>query len=323
MGAKPTFATVLGIAKETVFGTPVAATAFIAPTGPPTPKDVTKFAQDKGMRGSMTDYYDEVPTVKSSTFDFAGDVFPDTIGWPLVGVLGEIATTGASAPYTHSCSLLNSGDGQCPSYTITDYYAVNTRQYPGAKFSEVGFKFNADGMLTFTAKAVALASVPTTNPTPSFTTASPMPGWTGTVQIGGTAVHTVLDGDLTIKRPVTIVTTVDNSQNPHALWSGPLSVSGKMTLIMEDESQLTNYLTATDPSLDITFSSGTGPTLVSLKLHMSSVVYQSADIGRGKDYVELAVAFTAKANTTDIGASGGYAPIKATLQNAINTGTYK
>lgn len=321
MGAKPSIFTVLGIAKDS--GSPVAPTAFIAPSGPPTPKDVIKFAADKGLRGSMTDVYDEIPTIKSSTFDFAGDVFPDSIGWMLTGVLGDLVTTGASVPYSHALAVLNSGDGQPPTYTLTDYYVVNTRQYPGAKFTDLDIKFNADGLLTYTAKAVALPSVTTTAPTPSYTTVGPMASWVGVVTIGGTAVHTVMDGNVNIKRPVTVIPTVDGSQNPHALWSGPVSVSGKLTLVMEDESQLTNYLTNVQPSLDITFSTGTGASLVSLKLHMTSVSYQTADIGRGKEYVELSVSFTAKGNATDTGASGGFSPIKATLQNAIVAGTYK
>jgi hypothetical protein len=52
-------------------------------------------------------------------------------------------------------------------------------------------------------------------------------------------------------------------------------------------------------------------------------VYESADISRGKDYVELPISFKAVANSTDVGASGGYSPIKVTLQNAITSGTYK
>lgn len=323
MGARPTDLSVLGIAKETTFGTPVAATSFIPITGAPTPKDVVKFLQDKGMRGAMTDVYDQIAGIKSSTFDFAGDVFPDTFGFMLTGVLGDLTTTGASAPFTHAVSLLNSGDGQPPSYTITDYYAVNTRQYPGAKFNEVDFKFAADGMLTYSAKATALVSVPTTVPTASYTAVQPMAAWTGVVSIGGSAVHTVMDGNVNIKRPVAIIPTVDGSQAPHALWSGPLGVSGKLTLVMEDETQLTNYLMNTQPALDITFSTGAGASAVQVKFHMTQVMYQTADIGRGKEFIELAVAFTAKANSTDVGASGGYSPIKATLQNALVAGTYK
>ncbi|MFJ9616706.1 phage tail tube protein [Streptomyces noursei] len=311
----------LGIAKEATLGTPVAATAFI-PVEKPTPKDVLTLLQDKGLRGSMVEVYNEISGPKHSTFDFGGDVFPDTIGWMLAGTLGDLVTTGASAPYTHAVAVLNTSDGQPKSYTLTDYYATGTRQYAGAKFSELVFKFNGDSMLTYSAKATAFASATTTVPTPSFTAIPPIAAWTGVVQIGGTTVSTVLDGEVTIKRPVTVIQPVAGSQNPANLWSGPVSVDGKLTLVMEDDTQLTNYLNNSQPSLDINFAAGSGTTAIQVKLHMTNVVYSAADIGRGKDYVELAVAFNARANTTDIGTSGGYSPIKATIQNAITSGTY-
>jgi hypothetical protein len=322
MAAKPSALTTVGIAKETVAGTPVAATAFI-PSGAPTPKDEVKLIVDKGLRGSMVDDYGETPTVRHSTFDFGGDVFPDVIGWLLTGVLGDITTTGASAPFTHNISVLNTGNGQPPSYTLTDNYAVNTRQYPGAMFSDLDIKFSGDGLLTYTAKAVAYGSMTTTAPTASYTSAPAVPAYVGTISIGGSGALSVMDGDISIKRPVTVIDTVDGSQNPYALWAGPVSVSGKLTLVMEDETQLTNYLTGVNPALDMTWTQGAAATLTTVQLHMSNVVYQSAEIGRGKDYVELAVSFNAKANATDVGASGGFSPIKATIKNAITSGTYK
>jgi hypothetical protein len=311
----------LGIAKETILGTAVPATAFI-PVDKPTPKDSLTLLQDKGLRGSMVEVYNEIAGPKHSTFDFGGDVFPDTVGWMLAGVLGDVTTTGASAPFTHAVSTLNSADGQPKSYTLTDYYATGTRQYAGAKFSELAFKFNGDSMLTYTAKAMAFASTTTTVPTPSFTAVAPVAAWTGAVTIGGVASTAVLDGEVTIKRPVTVIQPVAGSQNPGNIWSGPVTVDGKMTLVMEDDTQLTNYLNNTQPSLDVNFQAGAGAAAIQVKLHMTNVVYSAADIGRGKDYVEIAVSFSARANSTDIGASGGYSPIKATIQNAIASGTY-
>jgi hypothetical protein len=311
----------LGIAKETTPGTPVTATAFI-PVTAPAGKDALTLLDDKGMRGSMVDTYGQVAGVKSGTMDFGGDVFPDTIGWPLAGVLGDVATTGASAPYTHTMAVQNANDGQPKSYTLVDYYATATRAYPGAKISEFGLKFSADGMLTYTAKATTYGSQVVTKPTPSFTSVPPLASWIGTVTLGGSALTTVTDGELTIKRPVTVIDTVNGSQNPSQLWSGPVSVDGKLTVVMEDDSQLTNYLSATDTTLAINFAGGAGVGAFQVQFTMSKVKYSAAEIGRGKDYVELAITFAANANVTDIGVSAGYSPIKATLQNAIATGVF-
>ncbi|WKK26567.1 phage tail tube protein [Streptomyces olivoreticuli] len=319
---QPSFRSVLGIAKETTFGTPVAATAFL-PVKTMGPKDQLKLLEDKGQRGSLVEAYDAIAGPVFSEYDFDGDVFPDTFGWALTGILGDLTTTGTSAPYTHSLAVLNTGTGQPPSYTISDNYSIGARQFPGARFSEVSMKFSGDAMVTYSAKATCLASATTSAPIPSYTAVPPLAGWVGAVTIGGAAATYVMEGECTIKRSVTPIHTVDGSQAPYALWSGPLTTSGKLTLVMEDDSQLTNYLTNAKPSLDINYQQGTGAAAVQVKEHMSKVAYTNAQIARGKDFIELTVDFAAMANTSDAGASGGYSPVKVTLQNAIAPGVYK
>jgi hypothetical protein len=312
----------LGIAKEATFGTAVPPTAFIPVTNV-TPKDSVTLLEDKGWRGSMVETYNKIAGPVTATLDFDGDVFPDTLGWMVTGILGDLTTTGASAPFTHAAAVLNSGTGQLPSYTLTDTYSVATRAYAGAKFSELSLKFNADGLLTYSAKATTFGSVTATLPTASFTGVQVQPGWVGVAQIGGVSQTGVLDAEVSIKRPVSIMNTVDGTQAPTNLWSGPVTVDGKMTLIMEDDSQLTNYLTQVQPSLDFNFSQGAGAAATQVKLHMTKVAYSAADISRGKDYVEIPITFEALANSTDIGASGGFSPVKVTIQNAVTSGTYK
>jgi hypothetical protein len=45
-------------------------------------------------------------------------------------------------------------------------------------------------------------------------------------------------------------------------------------------------------------------------------------IDRSKDFVEVEIDLNAQGNTTDVGATSGYSPIKWTLQNAKTSGTY-
>jgi hypothetical protein len=319
---KATQLSFLGIAKEVTPGTAVPSTAYIPVTGI-TPKDNVTLLDDKGYRGALVDVYDQVAGPISAELDFDGDVFPDTIGWPLAGVLGDVTTTGASAPFTHTFAVLNTGSGQPTSYTLNDQYVAGNRQYAGAKFSELGFKFSADGLLSYSAKATTFGSAAAAAPTTSFTAITPMVGWQGVVQIGGVTQAGVTDAEVTIKRSVTVINAVDGTQSPAALWSGPVQVDGKATLIMEDDTQLTNYLTTAKPSVDLNFTAGAGAAGVQLKLHMTKCSISAADITRGKDYIEIPITWTALANATDIGTSGGYSPIKVTVQNAVTSGTYK
>jgi hypothetical protein len=319
---KATQLSFLGIAKEVTPGTAVPSTAFLPVTGI-TPKDNLSLLDDKGYRGSFVDVYDQVAGVLSGTVDFDGDVFPDTIGWPLAGILPDLVTTGASAPFTHVFSVLNTGTGQPTSYTLNDNYVAGNRAYAGAKFSELGFKFTADGLFSYSAKATTFGSTTVAAPTTSFTAVPPLAGWVGVAQIGGVTQAELIDGEVTIKRSVTVINSVDGTQAPASLWSGPVSVDGKATLVMEDDTQLTAYLTGTKPAIDFNFQAGAGATAVQVKLHMSKCSVSAADITRGKDYVEIPITFSALANTTDVGASGGYSPIKVTVQNAVTSGTYK
>jgi hypothetical protein len=55
---------------------------------------------------------------------------------------------------------------------------------------------------------------------------------------------------------------------------------------------------------------------------MSKIKYTLAEIDRSKDYVTVSVTWEGLANSTDVGVSSGYSPLKVTLQNAVTSGVY-
>ena len=198
----------VGIAKEVTKGTPVAPTDFIPVLASSLkPVDVIMPLYDQGLRGSNVNSYAYIPGRTHSTVDLGGDVFPDTIGYSLAGVMGEVTTTGASAPYTHTIALKNTAtvgaDSQPTAYTLTDYYAANVRAYGGQQFHDFVLTFNAEGLLSYTAKSTGWLSATASTPTPSFSTILPTPVWQGTVSIGGSSVSTALSGTITMARPAT------------------------------------------------------------------------------------------------------------------------
>lgn len=318
---KPSHLATLGVAKETTPGTAVAPTMFI-PWKTLTPKDEVNLIEDKGQRGAAVSSFGLVQGQKGSTLDFGGDVFADSIGFPLVSVLPDVTVTGASAPYSTAFSTLNTGDTQPPAQTYTINDPLGTWQYPGEQLNELQFKFNADGLLEYTAKATGWTYVAGSAPTVSFNAIKPVANWTILTKIAGTQVF-VIDGEITIKRAVTAIRGANGSQNPYRIWSGDVDVEGKLTLVMEDNSQRTIFQASTPQTLDISFTAGTGATATGLQLHCSTAVWSEGTPNYGKDYIELPVTFKTYGNTTDIGASGGYSPIKATLTNAMPSGTYK
>ncbi|MGH3381855.1 MAG: phage tail tube protein [Actinoallomurus sp.] len=320
---KPSHLAVLGVGKE-VFatpGTPAAATAWV-PWKTLTPKDDVNIIEDNGVRGAPVDNYGQLPGPKGSELDLGGDVFADTIGWPLTSLLPDLVTTGASAPFSHVASTLCTGDTQPNSHTWTIFDPLGTWQYPGMQFSELGFKWNADGLFEWSGKAMGWGYATTTTPTPSFTTVPSIANWAITNQIAGTPTF-VQDGELTIKRGVTTIRGVAGTQNPYRIWSGDVSVEGKLTLLMESSAQRTIFQAGTAQSFDVIYTQGAAAATNGLTLHCTKVTYTDGSPAYGKDYIELPVTFKASGNTSDIGASGGYSPIKATLVNAIASGTYK
>jgi hypothetical protein len=317
----------LGIAKEATRGTAVAPTDFIPVMKDSLkPVDIVDPLYDTGLRGSNALNYNYIPGRTRSTVDFGGAVFADTVGYGIAGLLGSVATTGASAPYTHTISLFNSltsnVDVQPISYTLTDFYAVDVRSYPGCQFSDFSLKFNADGMLEYDTKTTGFQSELVADPTPTFSTVLPTPVWRGTVSIGGSAVSTAMTGNIDMKRPATPIYGISNTQDPYQVFLGPLEVTGKITFVMEDDSQLLNFLNNSQPALVFNWAYGTGATEVQIQATLTKGAYTTGVIERGEDFVQVSVDFNAQANTTDDGASGGFSPIKWVLKNAKASGTY-
>jgi hypothetical protein len=287
------------------------------------PEDMYAPLEDKGYRGSVGDVYNFIQGPAHSEFSLAGDVFADTIGYFIGGVLGATDFTGGT-PNTHAFSAKNTGDTQPTAFTLYDFDAATCRAYAQSRFSDVSFKFNNEGLLTWTAKATGVASGIVATPTVSFSTVAPLATWIGVVTIGGTVVTTLVDADLGIKRPVLAIQTLDSTQHPYKIWSSaPVSVDGKLTFVMEDETELLRMLNNTQPSLDILFSTGTGASQQQIQFHCTKVAYRTAKVNRGQDYVQLDVAYQGVANVTDATTAGtGYSPIKVTTKNTKATGTY-
>jgi hypothetical protein len=287
------------------------------------PEDMYTPLDDKGYRGSVGDVYNLVQGPAHSEFSVAGDVFADTIGYAIGGVLGATDFTGGT-PNTHAFSAKNTGDTQPTGFTLYDFDAATTRAYSSSRFSEVAFTFNSEGLLTWSAKATGMASGIVATPTSSFSTVAPLATWIGAVTIGGTSVTTLISGDLAIKRPVNAIQTLDTTQHPYKIWSSaPVTVDGKLTFVMEDETELLRMINNTQPSLDILFSTGTGASQQVVQFHCTKAAYRTAKINRGQDYVQVDITYSGLATTTDATTTGtGFSPVKVTLKNTKATGTY-
>lgn len=318
----------LGVAKETTEGTAVAPTAFIPVSASKLKAvDIVDPLMDQGLRGSINLNYGYIQGRTRSTVDFGGPVFADTLPWSIAGLLGSVATVGASAPYTHTISLKNASataaDSQPTALTFTDFYAANVRAYAGVSIHDFTLSFSSTGLLDYDAKGTGWASATASTPTPTFSTVTAVPTWQGTVTIGGSTVSNAVDGSITMTRPITPIYGISNTQNPYNIFQGALEVKGQIKFVMEADTELTRFLTNTQPAIVLNWANGSGASATQIQATITKGAYTAAVIDRSKDYVEITVDLTGIGNTTDAGSTAGYAPIKWVVQNALPTGTYQ
>jgi hypothetical protein len=324
--AQPSVRSYLGIAKEVTPATPVDASAFIPVNKDGLkPVDIIAPLYDTGLRGSMATNYTYIQGRRHTEIDVAGPAFADTVGWWLGSIMGSVATVGASAPYTHTISLKNAttGDAQPTSLTLEDYYVSGNRYYPGCKVTDFTLNFNSDGMLDYTTKLMGYPSVTTAASTPSFSAVTPTPVWRGTVSVGGTTIGYTTAASVTVTRAAEAIFGINTEQGPYEIFVAALDATGNMTFVMENDDQLTNFLSNSQPAITCTFAQGTGATATSIGFTITKGAYTTAAIDRSGDHVTITVDINAIANTTDAGATAGFSPIKWTLQNAVVSGTYQ
>ena len=322
----------LGVAKEATKGTAVSPTAFIpVAVGKIKPIDVVAPLFDEGLRGSSVKEYAYIQGRQHSTFEFGGAAFADTIGWALGGVLGSVATT-TGTPNTHIISLKNSvgsvgSDTQPTAFTLTDFYTAQNRAYAGCQIHDLAFNFSSEGLLEYDAKATGFASAQTAATAPSWSTVLPTPVWAATVSINSATIANAVEGSITMTRSANPIFGLNgggtNPRNPYAVFLGPLEVKGQLKFVMEDDTQLTNFLSNNQYPLTINWAQGSGASATQISATISKGAYTAAVIDRSKDFVEVMVDLTGISNTTDAGSTGGYSPIKWTLQNTIGANIYQ
>ena len=120
------------------------------------------------------------------------------------------------------------------------------------------------------------------------------------------------------------IPTLQGIQEHLTIFAGRASLAGKMSLTIDDDVQLLNYINASQPTLLFTINQGTGTAANGVKVQITKANYDSPTkvIQKGKAYVTLEVPFTAKANSTDKStAGGGLSPCLVTLSTGTATGT--
>jgi len=307
---KQTALSTLGGAKETTYGTPVAA-AFWLPHRNPSIADDYTVLRDEGFRGSPAGPFGAYQGVVTSHVEFEGDFYAVDTPHLLMGILGSDSVTGAADPYTHTLKLTAA---QPPSYTYTDEVADTVfRQYPGQMVYDLELRFTPEEGLTYAAKLMGLRSQTTSAPTPSYDAAPFYLGWQAAVSLGGSANAKLTGASVHLTREAAPVFGAQNLQSPSLIFLGPLRVSGSCSFYWDDDTELLRYLNNTQGAFVFTFDRGVTPAR-QLVLTMTQAAFEKGAVNRGKIFVETDVDFEAIANATD-GSAAVLSPVQVVAKN--------
>ena len=130
-----------------------------------------------------------------------------------------VAASVVVGPYTHKWAILNTGSGQPPTTTLTDFTnltaSVGARAYPSACVSQLDFTGNTEQLLMQKVSGNSWLSQPA-NSTPTNTTAFtiPQPNWRSTISVGGAQNYSITEWTVAVKRQLQIYWTAQDAQ-PH------------------------------------------------------------------------------------------------------------
>ncbi len=257
--------------------------------------------------------------IAGGTATFTNDPLRFTHG---SGAAASIVT----GPYTHKWAILNSGSGQPPTTTLTDYTSltasVGARSYPSACVSQLDFTGNSEQLLMQKVSGNSWLSAPAVS-TPTNTTSFtiPQPNWLSTVTIGGSQFYNISEWTIAVKRMLQVYWTAQNAQTPYIIARGGLNISGGLNFsVAANETPLLDMLAGSPLAISITMSNGlAGTSLLSLTITTTSAVFEKSKPTRNAVLIGYDNTFECVANTTDVGGSGGLGPGTITLVNNIPT----
>lgn len=243
---------------------------------------------------------------------------------------GTPAAAVVSAPFTHTFSLLNSGNrGQPQTHTLTHYNGLTgsnlAAQYAYWCASQCAFNMDAEKLFTHETKGMSWlqqsAAAPVTN---GFSSVPVYPNWRFKVGIGGPATGGTLINDLamnslTIDREVKPYWTSSGQQDAYAFGRNAVNVTGKFTEVAQNATPMSNYLTGVQPQLQFVATNGlAGASLLAITFNLQAVALTTTKF-QNNTVIEYETDYTALDNATNAGGSGGQSPISVVIQNAVPT----
>jgi len=234
-------------------------------------------------------------------------------------------TVGAGAPPTtagnvHKTALLNTGNGQPPSYTGWLLEGDKCEQIPGMVAVDLKFTFVVNQNSTVDVSWAGMPATAVTPPTNTPSTVAPFPPYTTLISIGGSVVGSRSGATIDMKRSTVPIPVLNGTSAPLAIFGGPVTVTGTIDAVFQGSTDpdLINLLTNAQPALVITSSPQNDPAHP-ITLRCSQIAYTTAaPAGSNTSWMTIASAFNALMNPTDA-LDGMLSPVQGMLCTTSST----
>jgi hypothetical protein len=296
----------LGLAKETTYGTAIAAPTIWVPVESPkwSPKQTT--LTDNNLRGFMGKDYGQQNGTRYDEVSYKTYIYADSAFSHFRAMLGGTDTvTGAADPWTHKVSL-NNGTGtdgaQPPSYTVfLSMTNGKTKQIPGCVLGDLKFDGKANELPSIDVTWTGMIGVDINNPTNTPTTLAPQPPQAMAISVGGANLGKYTDISLAFKRDIAPILTLNGTAIPAAIYAGALSVSGTLNAVYQGatDTDLSGLLTNGNPALSVVITPP-GDTTHPFTIQCSKINYDTAEpAGSNSGWMTISSTFKGLMNSTD------------------------
>lgn len=274
-----------GLAKETTWGTAVAATDFV-PILSESFEHTIEQLDDDAIK-AVLDRQDVFEGLNSVAGSVEVHVRPNSIGHLLRAVLGAPTTTqpdatNASTVYLHTYTPTQTAFADTtplPPYTFEINRGIsgsNTIQVVGAVCNNLTLDFSSDQkLLHCTSDWLAKNTSLIAKTSPSYETPDPFNWSQGVIKIATVANNLMESCSITINNNLEGVTTLNNTELISRIARTDLrSIAIEFTMDMQDTTEYTNFINQTEQALQITFTGAVAGGAVNFQLIIDIPVFR-------------------------------------------------
>ena len=307
----------VGVARETTYGTAVAApTDWIPSTSPVWVPKPDVFVDD-ALRGTMAPQAAQVQGLRSDSVTFSTFLYLDSSYFLIRDALGlPDVVTGTAAPYTHKTSVQSGNNGQ-PAGTTVFYYDAQGKswQMPGAQIDSLKITGDVGGLVKLDVTYMGLPSTAIVPPTNTPSLVQPAPSWNSTITVASTVMLNKSGWEWDLARSAYRVEAINGTQVPAAIGVGNCIITGSITAIYQGstDTDLVDLLTNGQPAMTIQINP-VGDAVHSFTFQTSVVAYDAVDItDNGGKYMQIKSTVKALTNATDVAGGGNLSNMLVTL----------